>query len=331
MPYTEFTADSLHGLIEEQAKTPPPVPDVGHGFELQHPGIGRMSIVRADLPGVRVVELRFDPQQHLRMREMEGEPDLVQMNFQLEGYLQSHFTGLVEPLKVQRGNHVFGYMPESGSVHQLEKGRQQHILHLMFQADHLMSLLDENDEWSMGLAERMARREPYFAAPGRLKMDPQMAATIHGLLNSPLKGAMRRIHMQGKVLELLALQMDEIRRGTETGFHLPPDVSRADAEKLHALKAHLDLTYLEEQTLERLARLFGLNVFKLKKGFKLLFKATVFGYLQRLRMEHARVLLENGVCNVNEAADMLGYQNPNHFTTAFKRYFGHPPGVLRWR
>ena len=74
---------------------------------------------------------------------------------------------------------------------------------------------------------------------------------------------------------------------------------------------------------------FGLNEFKLKKGFKELFGTTVFDYLYDLKMEYAKQLLAADEVLVNEVSGMVGYRNPNHFSTAFKRKYGMNPTQLR--
>ncbi len=46
-------------------------------------------------------------------------------------------------------------------------------------------------------------------------------------------------------------------------------------------------------------------------------------------MNEARRLLLSGEMNIAEVADTVGYKNPNHFTTAFKKYFGFVPSELK--
>ncbi|WP_346317499.1 AraC family transcriptional regulator [Chitinophaga sp. YIM B06452] len=107
-------------------------------------------------------------------------------------------------------------------------------------------------------------------------------------------------------------------------------ISLADAERLQAVKDHLRTEFLcPELSLDLLCRRFGLNEFKLKKGFKQLFGNTVFGFVQELKMKSARQMLVEKRMNVNEVADHLGYSSPNHFSAAFKKMFGYPPAKLK--
>ena len=46
------------------------------------------------------------------------------------------------------------------------------------------------------------------------------------------------------------------------------------------------------------------------------------------KMEEAKNMLLNLNLPVKEVSDMVGYKNPQHFSTAFKRKFGVSPSVL---
>jgi len=107
-------------------------------------------------------------------------------------------------------------------------------------------------------------------------------------------------------------------------------ISPVDIKRLQQVKSFLLEHYLEPSlSLGLLCKRFGLNEFKLKKGFKQLFGHTVFGYVQEMRMKTARQILAEGKMNVNEVADHLGYSSPNHFSTAFKKMYGVPPAKLK--
>ncbi|MCD8538528.1 MAG: helix-turn-helix transcriptional regulator [Leadbetterella sp.] len=46
-------------------------------------------------------------------------------------------------------------------------------------------------------------------------------------------------------------------------------------------------------------------------------------------MEKAREMLETTDLNVSEVAEKVGYKNPQHFSTAFKRKYGVLPSSLK--
>ncbi|MCM3267985.1 helix-turn-helix transcriptional regulator [Paenibacillus elgii] len=84
-------------------------------------------------------------------------------------------------------------------------------------------------------------------------------------------------------------------------------------------------TLAQPPSLLALSRKISLNDYKLKIGFKEVFEMTVFEFVRRQRMEKARVLLENGSLNVNQAASLEGYNNFSHFSALFKKTYGVNP------
>lgn len=133
----------------------------------------------------------------------------------------------------------------------------------------------------------------------------------------------RRIFLEARILELLYLQLDQLQKQQQ----LPADFSREDIDRLNDARRIIAQDLQNPCSLLELARRAGLNDYKLKRGFKLLFGHTVFGYLTELRMEKARELLKKNF-PVGETAEAVGYKNPQHFTTAFKKHFGVLPSKV---
>jgi AraC-like DNA-binding protein len=82
--------------------------------------------------------------------------------------------------------------------------------------------------------------------------------------------------------------------------------------------------------LSELARIIGINEYKLKRGFKEMFGNTVFGYLSDLRLEMAKNELLENRNTASTIASELGYSSVQHFSNAFKKKFGYAPSKLKW-
>ena len=67
----------------------------------------------------------------------------------------------------------------------------------------------------------------------------------------------------------------------------------------------------------------------LKKGFKVIFKTSVYQYLLKKRMRYAKHLLQSTDMKEREIAILCGYESLAGFVTTFRRYFGVRPGQLR--
>jgi AraC-like DNA-binding protein len=46
-------------------------------------------------------------------------------------------------------------------------------------------------------------------------------------------------------------------------------------------------------------------------------------------MQHAKMLIQDEKLNINIVAGKVGYKNPNHFSSAFKKQFGMAPSLIR--
>ena len=57
--------------------------------------------------------------------------------------------------------------------------------------------------------------------------------------------------------------------------------------------------------------------------------STIIGYITKVRMERAKVLLKGGKLANSQIADEVGYANPHYFSYCFKRYFGISPNDMR--
>jgi AraC-like DNA-binding protein len=102
-------------------------------------------------------------------------------------------------------------------------------------------------------------------------------------------------------------------------------LSREDRLKLEQAKRIIVDNMLDPLSVAELALQIDLNVYKLKVGFKEMWGTTIFGYLRDMRMEKARFLLSGTHKNVAEVAQEVGYSNPSHFSTAFRKKYGINP------
>lgn len=144
------------------------------------------------------------------------------------------------------------------------------------------------------------------------------------IVNCPYQGTAKRIYLQGKVVELMALQLAPILAEQERRQPSP----RLRAETIDCIyrAREILLSHLENPpSLLDLALQVGVSDRTLRRGFQELFNTTVFGYLTSQRMEKAQCLLRNSKLTVTEVAVMVGYSNSSHFAAAFKRQFGITP------
>lgn len=155
------------------------------------------------------------------------------------------------------------------------------------------------------------------------KVTGAMRAVVQQIIDCPFTGTTKRLYLQSKVFELMALQLDGMANDKTTA---PSGLLKADTiARIHyaaeILRSHLE----SPPSNTELAKQIGIGPTTLNKGFRTVFGVTPFAYLTRYRMEQAERLLRQPDCTVAEVANRVGYANPAQFSAAFKRQFGMTP------
>jgi len=173
----------------------------------------------------------------------------------------------------------------------------------------LLKLLIQPNDWKV----------PFFP-----RVTPAMQQVAQQMWATPLCGLTRRLYLQAKAFELLALQLQPIL--SDQHLWQPPPGRKPDtiARVYHAREV-LASRLEDPPGLFDLAQQVGVSDRTLQRGFRDLFGTTVVGYLIQRRLDWAEQLLRQGNCTVAEAATRVGYGNMGHFAVAFRRRFGITP------
>ncbi|MGB6298750.1 MAG: AraC family transcriptional regulator [Rivularia sp. (in: cyanobacteria)] len=157
------------------------------------------------------------------------------------------------------------------------------------------------------------------------KTTPQMQVCLHQILNCPYQGATRKIYLEGKALELIAMRLQEVLYEHNSQHDSSECIRANDIERIYHAKEVLRAQFQNPPSLPELARQVGLNQRKLKQGFRACFGTTAFGYLHDYRMEQARLLLIDTQLGVTQVAHSVGYASLPSFSAAFRKKFGICP------
>ena len=156
------------------------------------------------------------------------------------------------------------------------------------------------------------------------QMTGAMRTVVQQMIDCPFLGAAKQAYLQGKVFELIALQLDSLLKRGST-ITAATSLKSETVARIHyaaeILRSHLE----NPPSQTKLAQRVGIGHNTLNRGFRAVFGMTPFAYLTRHRMEQAEHLLRQPVCTVAEVANRVGYANPAQFAAAFKRQFGMTP------
>lgn len=156
------------------------------------------------------------------------------------------------------------------------------------------------------------------------KISPAVRLILHDIMNCRYRDHLKRLYLEGKILELVAVYLDESVFENE-GRSSSVQLSFDDIKALHKARKILDENIAVPPTLEGLARLICLNEYKLKTGFKELFGLPVHAYLINKRLETARFLMEDKKLRITDVALLVGYNDLSYFAEKFRKKYGINP------
>ena len=104
-----------------------------------------------------------------------------------------------------------------------------------------------------------------------------------------------------------------------------------DIPAIELAKSIIDKDPISHIHIPMLADKAGINEFKLKIGFRELFRTSPYKYRLGLCLERAKALLEETDDTIDQIAGKVGFDTYNGFSTAFKKAFNIPPTVYRNR
>ena len=155
------------------------------------------------------------------------------------------------------------------------------------------------------------------------QMTGAMRTVVQQIIDCPFLGTAKQAYLQGKVFELIALQLDSILPSNATP--ISTSLKSDTVARIHYAAEILRSRLENPPSQTELAQQVGIGYCTLHKGFREIFKMTPFTYLTHTRMEQAERLLRQPGSTVAEVANRVGYANPAKFAVAFKRHFGITP------
>ena len=148
---------------------------------------------------------------------------------------------------------------------------------------------------------------------------------LNDILNCSLVGELANIYKQGKIFELLSLEISKLQKNED-------DIFLDDYDRSAILKAKEILldNIQNPPSIVGLAKMVHLSEVKLKRGFKQIYKTSPYQLLVSHKMNLAKNMLESGEYNINEIALQVGYKFANNFTNAFYKEFKiRPKDILK--
>lgn len=162
------------------------------------------------------------------------------------------------------------------------------------------------------------------------------------------KNPLVRIGLQDQILELFCTIFDLVRSDyTATEYamsgatnHLLGSIITAKKRELLHINTHTDdiiakaklriqENYNQAISMEELARELNVSYVWFRTCFKKHTGFAPYEYLQNVRLNHAKILLQNSYLSIKEIAEASGFSSQYHFSKMFKLKTGKAPTEFR--
>lgn len=254
-------------------------------------------------------------------------PNVVSLFFVENGKIQSESdNGNLWEIGALQHNLVFNSYNTNQTIFKKQKDLKLSIV--SFAPEHFMQLSEGGGKIVNKIASKVAGGQDFaLGSAPNLRLNFQMTQLLNGLGQTESNFAVERLLTESKVLELLALQIGQLYQ--EENLVSGKQLSATDIRKLHNVKELILSDLSGDFSLNSLSREVGLNIYKLKFGFKLLFGQPVFKFLNEARLKYAAQQIALDIKPISEIAYEAGFANPSHFSDAFKKFYGMPPSKFR--
>lgn len=165
------------------------------------------------------------------------------------------------------------------------------------------------------------REDPCLVFPSTTLID-SFKESFRSYFNSPIP------HLES----LLALKQQEIlyllqagNQGDRVRSFIHSAVSAEPTDIDFIVNSYL----LQPVTIEELAGLANCSLAKFKRDFQLRYQCSPRVYINRQRLAHARMLLQNTTKQIAEISLECGFENTSYFISLFKKEYGHTPAAAR--
>tara|TARA_B100001057_G_scaffold328645_1_gene329011 strand:+ start:245 stop:1129 length:885 start_codon:yes stop_codon:yes gene_type:complete len=243
----------------------------------------------------------------------------IQIHFCVKGNSKFLFNNGNYSFDVLDKRSIILYNPQRDLPINLEIRPKTILISLLISIEKFHSLFSKEAGYIPFLSKENSHKKYY----DDIEIKPMVLIVLQQIINSSVNSSIRDLYLKGKIYELLSLhfQKDE----SSLGEYCPFLVDEQNVIKIRKAKDIVIGNIAEPPSLQELANEVGLNIKKLKEGFKQIYGDTVFSFLFDYKMEYAKRLLETNQHNVNEVGLKVGYSTASHFIAAFKKKFGTTP------
>ena len=244
---------------------------------------------------------------------------LIQFHFGIKGKAKFVFNQGTYALDLKEEHSLLLYNPQKELPLNLELAPNTWVISVIISIKKFHALFSNEAEYIPFLSSENQDKKYYNDG----KISPSMSIVLSQIFHFNLNPSIKNLYYRGKGYELLSLYFN--RTEDPNAEQCPFLIDEENVMKIRQAKEIILNNISEPPGLQELADKVGLNLKKLKMGFKQIYGDTVYGFLFDYKMDYARKLLDSGSYNVNEVGLKIGYSTGSHFIAAFKKKYATTP------
>lgn len=265
-----------------------------------------------------LIRFQNDSEQTFRA-ERQIAQGLIQFHFGIKGKAKFMFNQGNYTLNLNEEKSLLLYNPQKELPLNLELGPHSWVISVIISIKKFHALFSAEADYITFLSDDNKDKKYYNESD----ISPSMAIVLSQMFHYSLHPSIKNLYYKGKGYELLSLYFN--RSEDPDAEQCPFLIDEENVMKIRKAKEIVIAKMAEPPGLQELADEVGINLKKLKMGFKQVYGDTVYGFLFDYKMEFARKLLDSGSYNVNEVGLKIGYSTGSHFISAFKKKFATTP------
>lgn len=259
--------------------------------------------------------------------DVEHDFPFLKIHFEIEGsscYTPNNNKSV--PVYIPNGHYNFFFLPKV-------KGRLKYdctkrkTLEVLFTKDYLKRVFGHTfKDISSDFGEAIEKDIPFLMWKQSKPITSQLHLIIEEIINCKYEGYIKKAYLESKITEILSIFFDSLNHKKQ---HQEQHINKEDYLKIIHAESIIKNNIKNPPCILKLSHITGINQFKLKQNFKLIFGKPIFTYLTEIRMEKAKKLISEQGYTIAETAYEIGYKNPQHFTAAFKKKYNYLPSKLK--
>lgn len=283
------------------------------------------ELVQITIPDIYIVygDIIFK-QKQLYFKPTDDVLDMIKLRFTLSGNgtIYNYVNDKKYIFNSNQQNII--YMPELDGTGEYDTRRNYRFFEVHFTKEKFLQLSENSCRSLQVLADHLDAGRYAQMAKQNLPISLAMHDCIRSILNCNYTGGLKLMFLQSKCIELLILQAEAFETAL-TKKENPLLQSAYDKDCIYYARDYLIQNIQQPPSIAQLSKICGINEFKLRRGFKVLFDSSIIGYLTDYKLNYARDLLFEGK-SIKFIAFELGYSSVQHFSTAFQKKFAVSPG-----